>query len=252
MPGRTTKRATWPVTCSMAPERGPSAADRLAAHLSELRDASAVVRRARADQARGVDYLADMPRAVPPAPAAAPIAVHLAGVLPGGRAANPKIHEADIPATVRKPDTSGFLARVRARVGSARMAGDVSAANIMGVARALAWGWRTQGGGARLTFEALGKAANVCRDTARRAVRWLEGQQLVDTVNVMARRVIDGARRLVLAANLYLCPAIEMAIGATMPPVARAAATLTRWAASLGLALRPQGFSRTACRAPPL
>jgi hypothetical protein len=187
----------------------------------------------------------------PEAPAAVPRSP-IAGVLArlgAGRAEHPKIHAADVPARrLAAADTDDFLRRVRA-ASEARQTGDCLRGTLRQVAQALAYFARIQGRGcARVTFESIAKAAGVCVETARRAVRWLESAGLIDTVNVLVRRPIGGVRRLVRDANLYLFPPAAEAPGAAGTPprdsAARARATIARWGDQLGLGLRLAGAWR--------
>ncbi len=183
------------------------------------------------------------PAAVPRSPIAAVLAR-----LGAGRAEHPKIHAADVPARRLPADTDDFLRRVRA-ASEARQTGDCLRGTLRQVAQALAYFARIQGRGcARVTFESIAKAAGVCVETARRAVRWLESAGLIDTVNVLVRRPIGGVRRLVRDANLYLFPPAADAPGAAVTPprdsAARARATIARWGDRLGLGLRLAGAWR--------
>lgn len=171
-----------------------------------------------------------------------------------------RIHAADLRRIEHRPDRGEWLARVRAAV-SVRAKGDPAAQTLRNVAQTLAYfharapaqGW------AQVTFGQMAAAAQLCCDTVRRAVRWLEAAGLLDCVNVLERRTTsDGFRRLVRAGNCYLIPpagagavpaAPSAAPAAPAPSAAqRLAQTLQRWGAHFGLAIRRRGWNASPLR----
>lgn len=173
------------------------------------------------------------------------------------RVDNAKIHEGDIPRQLPKVDATAFLARARARIRDHRKPGDPASRTLRTVAQCLSWGWRTQrSGAARLTHRALATAADCCPETLRRCIRWLEAADLVDTINVMERMTVDGVRRIVRGANLYLAvpqkpdtaeaPEFLPAsgLGAVAAAIGRAERAIGRWSRQLGLVASIPGFRR--------
>lgn len=173
------------------------------------------------------------------------------------RVANPKLHARDVR-RVPPPPFPDWMASAR-KAALAREPGDPLFPTLMQCASLLATFCRQAAQGAcRATFEQIATGAGCCVETARRCIRFLERAELIDTANVLERRPIAGVTRLILGANLYLLRgAAEPDEGAPpaadalpMVPGDRAAATIRRWAASFGLAMRPQGWNRTPSVAP--
>jgi hypothetical protein len=156
-----------------------------------------------------------------------------------------KIHEADIPA---RPGAApaGWLSRARACVSSDRKAGAPRASSLMQVAGALGRFARDRGRDAcRATHRELANASQVSVSTVRRALRWMEARDLVDTVNVLARVSTAAGAKLVRRANLYLFPAELDTVPAIVAGVGNLVGrAVRRWAAPFGLGAGRMGFQR--------
>lgn len=196
-----------------------------------------------------------LPRTHPVA-AALPAPARAAGGLP---VSHPRIWERDLPsglprAMQRHFDVDGFLARSRAHA-RARSVGGIAplAPATVRIAELLVWAARKGAGIARVTFEALSTMADMCPDTARRAVRWLEQGGLVTTVNTMGRR--DGM--LVRTANAYMlnapapAPAADAGDAAETIARPRIGARWAEWSKALGMTARSFGFNRFPARPAP-
>jgi hypothetical protein len=212
----------------------------------------------------------------------APLAI--AGVAPGprplvtvlpllapriaGRVRHPKIHAGDIRDVprIRTPD---FLRRCRA-AGEQRQKGDPLIGSLMSVAAAIQRAWTMSAHAARRTLVQLADGAGLVAETARKCLRYLERAGLVDTINVLIRRDVDGSGvvRLVRDANLLLPGPVaearadvDASVDASPEPLAcapltaapafvdRAASTIARWAGRFGLAVRAEGWQRRAAPA---
>ncbi len=192
-----------------------------------------------------------------PLPLAARRAIAPAAPLPIDNAV---IHAADLRRLRHRPDTGGFLQRVRAATRR-RTIGDPHAGTLAQAAQSIVYFLDKQGVGyARATFAALATATGYCLETCRKAVRWLQAHGLLDVVNVLSRRVTaDGYRRLVRDANLYLLrddPAAgqDAARGRPAdrphdpPPPSPAAGVVARWGGLLAVAVRAIGRPPVAAR----
>lgn len=207
----------------------------------------------RADLARRTSLPGAVDRAVAIARADAPIGgmgTTLARILPTvARAAaglgvcNPKLWEADVrPLRGRKVDDDGWLTRVRA-AARARETGDVLAPTIVRTAELIVWDVRTAGTGfARLSFQSLANLVQCSKETARKAIRFLEEHGLLDTFNVL-RRGHGLVRRVV---NLYLIP--DAAPEPDRPAASSLAERLSRYAQAFGLRARAWGLNATPAR----
>jgi hypothetical protein len=168
-----------------------------------------------------------------------------------GRVRHPKVWAGDLRGLGPPPDLRTWETDVASRA-RARVLGDPLASMIRAVAAAIAGHVRWRKGFARVTFGSLAFAADCCRETARKVVRWLERRDMLDTVNVTTR---DGDGLIVRDANLYRPVAVENGV-AEAPCRPPRAARMAAWARSWGLTLRDGGFnafgpSRRRRRRPP-
>lgn len=189
-----------------------------------------------------------IPAAVLPVTAAAqlPIEARAAAGLP---AANPKIWSADLKPIPGRVDKAGWMLRVR-DIGDQPL---LRARTLISVAYALLWFVGREGAGyARVSYEALAKAAKCCCETVRKALRVLEARGLLDTFNTLVRRDGDVRR----GANAYGLRGFVSAIG-VVADAATSAVTgaadrmgeqLRRYAAVWGLKARKWGLNATAAR----
>lgn len=183
----------------------------------------------------------------------------------GGRVLNPKIHEADLRRApdAPQPIVDDWLRAVR-RLAEGRGKGDPLGGIIINVASCIAGSKR-----GRVSFASIAELGCVCMESVRRAVRWLEDVDLLDTFNVLER----AGKLLLRGVNFYLrrvpdAPAAASeAPAAAGPPDAEPAVRsrdqrratrfedrLRRWAPHLGLVMRPWGLNATPVghpRAPP-
>ena len=155
---------------------------------------------------------------------------------------NPKIWDSDIKPLRRRKIVSdaAFWSRFHAAV---RMYGrqGMLKRTLEGAARVLFHAVKNGGEGfARLTFDGVARALDACRETARKAIRWLEAAGLLDTFNVMTR--FRGAVR--RDANLYQIPDLptdpDRSFESDIP------ARIARCAEMFGLAAREIGVNVTA------
>ena len=167
----------------------------------------------------------------------------------GVRVVNPKIWNSDAhPIRGARPDFDAWLSRARAAIRG-RGRGDVLAVTADRIAGLLVYCARRTGDGfARVTFADLAKLAGCCVETARRAVRCLEGWGVVDTFNVLVRRPGGAVER---DANLYLLrDSAQDSAERESPPADRLADRLSRYAAVFGLRARLWGLNATPLRSP--
>lgn len=123
----------------------------------------------------------------------------------GERVDNAKLHEADIPERIPAPELGAVRSNARKVVIAGRQAGEPTAGHILAVFGALCDFTVAGGRGyCRQPMDAIGTATDLCVDTVARAIRALQRLDLVDVANTIVRRVIDGMRRMVRGANLYL------------------------------------------------
>ena len=153
----------------------------------------------------------------------------------GMAVANAKIWEADAKPLRRKIDAEAYLARVR-QAAKTRETGDPLEPTLVRTAELVLWAVRKGGTGfARQTFEQLGNLIGCCRETARKAIRFLERRDLLHTFNVLSR--VHGFVRRV--ANLYLIPDAERPAGNSL--VER----LVHYAGLFGIRARAWGLNAT-------
>ncbi len=162
------------------------------------------------------------------------------------RRQHPKVHQADIPDFVPRPDSKAFHAGLSAAVRK-RAKGDPLAANIAAVGREVFHAMNT---GQRKAIADLAKLARCCPETARRCIVFLEEQGLFGVLNVLVR--VD--RDLLRGANLYLAPwAIAIAapgLRLSRRVAERAAKFIADCSSVMGLAARTFGLNTTPVRQP--
>lgn len=167
----------------------------------------------------------------------------------GLRVENPKIWSADLKPIRGRVDKAGWLTRVRELPRQPL----VMPATLLTVASSMAYFLERGGRGyVRVTHEDLAKAAQLCIETVRKAVRALEANGLLDTFNVLVR--VDGEVR--RAANAYGLRGFMAAVGVVADAVAskvtgaadRMTEQLRRYAVVWGLKPRQWGLNATPAR----
>ena len=168
----------------------------------------------------------------------------------GIRVENPRVWEADLTEVKKsrqRPDTNAFQANVR-KAAAGRAKGDPMAVTIYQVAGKLVFFLaKSTTDFVRVTFETLAKTSEVCVETARKVVRFLEARGLLDTFNVVYRTTEGDERR---AANLYFLRGEASSQPEPSPAgmLDRVTDRLRRYAATFGLKARRWGFNATPLR----
>jgi hypothetical protein len=182
-------------------------AEQMAAQLATARAelAARAGKATAAEQARIIGEAQVRAKHETPKPPVVPLAAKLPPAArmaldPSGRVFNPKIHEKDVAGFKAAPiKVLPWLDAVGAKLRKYRQVGDVLPSIIRRIADVIGWGAQHTAK-VEKTFKQIAEQAHCCIETARKAVRWLEAHDLLDTFNVL-RRASNGLER---GPNLYL------------------------------------------------